>query len=60
MECCEKIDKDVSMNKLYQRKFNKRKVVELRKKLNSPDYVNTAIDKIATDLTQLWFKDNVY
>ncbi|MBU1076741.1 MAG: hypothetical protein KKH98_05570 [Spirochaetes bacterium] len=40
--------------------FSKKKVVELREKLSSPEYVKKAIDKIALELTHLLFKDNGY
>ena len=48
------------MGKIQLTAFNKRKVKALRVKLSSPDYVKRAIDKIASELTHLFFKDNGY
>lgn len=58
MELYEKSDKDVFMNKGNVRVINKTKINELRKKLNSPEYLKVAINKIAAELTYLLFKDN--
>ncbi len=46
------------MSRIQLTAFNRRKVKELRVKLNSPDYVNKAIDKIASELTHLLYKKN--
>lgn len=46
------------MNKTNMKVINKAKIIELRKKLNSPEYLKTAINKIAAELTYLLFKDN--
>lgn len=46
------------MSKIQLSIFNKKKVEELRVKLDSPEYVKKAIDKIALELTHLLFKDN--
>jgi hypothetical protein len=46
------------MNKLNLKVINKNRINELRKKLNSPEYLKTAINKIAAELTFLLFKDN--
>lgn len=46
------------MNKGNVRIINKTKINELRKKLNSPEYLKVAINKIAAELTHLLFKDN--
>lgn len=40
------------------RPINKVKIIELRKKLNSPEYLKVAINKIAAELTFLLFKDD--
>ncbi len=42
----------------YVRPINKNKIIELRKKLNSPEYLKVAITKIAAELTYLLFKDD--
>ncbi len=36
--------------------INKKKIMELREKLNTPEYLSTAIEKIAADLTHLLFR----
>ena len=48
------------MGKNYLIILNKQKVKELRIKLNSSEYINRAIDKIALELTHLLFKKNGY
>lgn len=48
------------MSKIQLSIFNKKKVEELREKLDSPEYIQKAIDKIALELTHLLFKDNGY
>ncbi len=46
------------IHKSYRNKvvINNNKISELRKKLNTPEYINTAIEKIASDLTHLMFR----
>jgi len=45
------------VNNLHTNKvINKNKINELRKKLNTPEYLTTAIEKIASDLTHLLFR----
>lgn len=46
------------MGKNYLITFNKQIAKELRIKLNSPEYISRAIDKIASQLTHLLFKKN--
>lgn len=48
------------MSRIHIAAFNKHKIKELRTKLNSPEYVQKAIDKIASELTHLLFKKNGY
>ncbi len=36
--------------------LDRKKIDELRKKINSPEYINLAIEKIASDLTHLLFR----
>lgn len=48
------------MSKIQLTTFNRKKVILLREKLDSPDYIKKAIDKIALELTHLLFKDNGY
>ena len=48
------------MSRIQLTAFNRRKVKELRVKLSSTDYVNRAIDKIASELTHLLFKKDIY
>ncbi len=46
------------MAKIQLTEFNRQKVKDLRQKLNSPVYVQKAIDKIALELAHLLFKSN--
>lgn len=39
-----------------ERILDRDRIDELRKKINSPDYINVAIEKIASDLTHLLFR----
>lgn len=48
------------MSKIQIDKFSKKKIQELRQKLNSPEYIKKAIDKIASELTHQLFKDKGY
>ncbi len=49
-------NKKVDPNNSENRTLDKQKIDELRKKINSPEYINLAIEKIASDLTHLLFR----
>lgn len=49
-------NKKVETNNSENRTLDREKIDELRKKINSPEYINLAIEKIASDLTHLLFR----